>query len=588
MAHWDRGLQDRLNFLWIAFYAGSAILGVRLLHVQVIRNVYYARVAESNRTQIIHQGAPRGKITDRRGNVIVTNKPTFSLIYLPGETGDASRISGLAKSISKELHEDTETLLEKLKEAHQEETAIHLAENISLKTMFKLSELKTIYPGVDLIVEARRHYPNGATAGHLLGYMGRMDKRSWRRLRTSGYRVDSWIGKAGIERRYERQLKGIDGESRMEVDARGHLKRKIGESPWTPGANLRLTLDLKIQKAVEEGLRKSPSGMGGVVVLDPRNGAVLALASTPDYDPNVFLLPDWEKPKNFLKNLPEFNRAIQGTYSPGSTFKMLVGAAMFDLGIDPDDKVFCSGKFKLGRRVFRCLRKTGHGRVDWMRGITHSCNVYFYAMGLRATGANIERFSKMFGLGRKTGSRLKGEKAGNLFGPVARKSRKRGWYEGDTVNLSIGQGELLVTPLQMAVYAAALANRGTLWRPFVVSKIVYSDGTEEPAEKAEKNGVIDLSDNSWDLISDGMRSVITNGTGRRVNIPGIDVRGKTGTAQNPHGEDHAWFVAFAGREGEEPSLALAVLVQNGGHGSSAAGPIARKAIEAAFSSREDL
>ncbi|PCI36987.1 MAG: penicillin-binding protein 2 [Elusimicrobia bacterium] len=588
MAHWDRGLQDRLNFLWIACYVGSAILGVRLLHIQVIRNVYYARVAESNRTQIIHQSAPRGIITDRRGRVIVTSKPAFSLIYLPGETQDASRIAGLAKSLAKELREDSESLHEKLKEAHEEEAAIHLAENLPLKTMFKLSELKTIYPGVDLIVEARRYYPNGATAGHLLGYMGRMDKRSWRRLRAKGYRKDSWIGKTGLESKYERQLRGVDGESRMEVDAQGHLKRKIGESLWSPGANLHLTLDLEMQKAAEEGLRASPSGMGGVVVLDPRNGAILALASTPDYDPNLFLLSGNERPKDYLKNLPEFNRAIQGTYSPGSTFKMLVGVAMLESGVKPDEKVYCSGKFRLGRRSFACLKKTGHGPTDWMRGITQSCNVYFYTMGLRAKGANIERFSKMFGFGKKTGSGLKGEKGGNLFGPEARKSKKKGWYEGDTVNLSIGQGELLVTPIQMAVYAAALANRGTLWRPYVVSKIVYSDGTEEPAEKAEKAGVLDVSDDTWDLISKGMRSVVTNGTGRRVNIPGIDVRGKTGTAQNPLGEDHAWFVAFAGREGEEPSLALAVLVQFGGHGSSAAGPIARRIIETAFAPREDL
>ncbi len=582
MAHWDRGLQDRLNILWIACYAGSAILGVRLLHVQVIRNVYYARVAESNRTQIIHQSAPRGKITDRRGAVIVTNKPAFSLIYLPGETRDASRVAGLAKTLSKELHEDSEGLLKKLREAHEEETAIHLAENIPLKTMFKLSELKTIYPGVDLIVEARRYYPNGAIAGHLLGYMGRMDKSSWRRFRRDGYRIDSWIGKAGLERSYERQLRGIDGESRMEVDAQGHLKRKIGEAPWTPGANLRLTIDLNIQRAVEEGLRASPSGIGGAVVLDPRSGAILAIASTPSYDPNIFLLPDWERPKDHLKNLHEFNRAIQGTYSPGSTFKMLVGASMLESGIDSKDTIYCSGKFTLGRRTFRCLRKQGHGRVDWIGGITHSCNVYFYAMGLRTKGAVIERFSKMFGFGSKTGSGFKGEKSGNLFGPIARKARKRGWYEGDTVNLSIGQGELLATPIQMAVYVAAIANRGTLWRPFVVSQVIYPDGTEEPVQEKKKNSTVKLAETTWDHLQEGMRAVVTKGTGRRVNIPGIDVRGKTGTAENPLGEDHAWFVAFAGREGEEPTVALAILVQHGGHGSAAAGPIARKAIEAAF------
>lgn len=589
MAHWDRGLQDRLNLLWIACYAGAVLLGVRLLHVQVIRNVYYARVAESNRTQIIHQSAPRGKIFDRRGTVIATSKPAFSLIYLPGETRDATRLAGLAKSLSAELHEDDEELLERLKEAHQEETAIHLAENIPLETMFKLSELKTIYPGVDLIVEARRLYPNGAFAGHLLGYMGRMDKRSWKRLKSRGYRVDSWIGQAGLEQRFERRLRGIDGESRMEVDAQGHLKRKIGETPWKPGANLHLTLDWDIQKALEEGLRDSPSHMGGAVVLDPRDGAVLALASTPDYDPNLFLLPEWEKPKNLMKDLPEFNRAIQGTYPPGSTFKMLVGAAIFMSGkVDPTETVYCPGWFKLGRRTFRCWEKKGHGKVDWMRGISQSCDVYFYTMGLRAKGGLIEKLSKQFGFGRKTGIGLAGEYNGNLFGPKARAAVKRSWYEGDTVNLSIGQGELLATPLQMAVYVAALANRGTLWRPYVVSKVTYPDGTEEKPEAPRVTSTVELSTRTWNLIHDGMRLVVTGGTGRRVDIPGIEVYGKTGTSQNPHGEDHAWFVAYAGRKGEAPTVAVSVLVQNGGHGSTAAGPVARRAIEAAFAAREDL
>ncbi len=589
MAHWDRGLQDRLNLLWIACYAGAVLLGVRLLHVQVIRNVYYARVAESNRTQIIHQSAPRGKILDRRGAVIATSQPAFSLIYLPGETRDATRLVGLAKSLSEELHQDDEEILERLKEAHEEEAAIHLAENIPLDAMFKLSELKTIYPGVELIVEARRLYPDGAFAGHLLGYMGRMDKRSWKSLKSRGYRVDSWIGQAGLEQKFERRLRGIDGEIRMEVDAQGHLKRKIGETPWKPGANLHLTIDWNIQKALEAGLRDSPSRMGGAVVLDPRDGAILAIVSAPDYDPNLFLLPDWKKPKDLLKNLPEFNRAIQGTYPPGSTFKMLVGAAVFNSGkAAPSETVFCPGYFTLGRRTFKCWKKKGHGRMDWMRGITQSCDVYFYTMGLRAKGSLIEQYSRQFGFGRKTGIGLSGESSGNIFGPQARALRKRSWYEGDTVNLSIGQGELLATPIQMAVYVAALANRGTLWRPYVVSKVSYPNGSEERPEGPHSMGRVDLSSGTWDLIQAGMRSVVTSGTGHRVDIPGIEVYGKTGTSQNPHGEDHAWFVAYAGRNGESPTVAVSVLVQNGGHGSTAAGPVARRVIEAAFAVREDL
>ncbi|MFC1678880.1 penicillin-binding protein 2 [Elusimicrobiota bacterium] len=577
---------ERLNLLWIGCYCMGVILGVRLLHVQVIRNVYYSRVAESNRTQIIPQTAPRGRVYDRHGEVIATSRPAFSLIYLPGKARDTARLQGLAESLAVELHEERGDLLERLKEARREESAIHLAENLPLKAMFRLSELKSIYPGVDLIVEARRYYPKGAFAGHLLGYMGKMDKRSWRKLRARGYRVDSWIGQSGIEKDFEGQLRGRSGEIRMEVDAQGRLKRKLDQIPWKPGANVHLTIDARIQEAVEKGLRETPTGAGAAVVLDPRNGEVLALASIPEYDPNLFLLPEWDKAKDRLSALPEFNRAVSGAYAPGSTFKIVVGAAMLEeRKVHPKDSVFCRGGYRVGRRVFRCWEKKGHRRVDWLAGITHSCDVYFYQMGLRTGGELIEDYTKRFHLGVKTGIRMDGERKGNVFGPKEREAqvaRKGRWHDGDTANLSIGQGELLATPVQMAVLIAAVANRGTLWTPHFVSKIEYPDGTVIETPDPEPAGRVELRPDTWDRIREGLVSVVKNGTGRRVNVRELAVAGKTGTTQNPHGEDHGWFVAYAGREGEEPSLAVSVLAEHGEHGSSGAGPVVRRAIEAAF------
>ncbi len=578
----ERGLQhERLTLMWIAIYCGVAILAVRLLHVQVIRNVYYSRVAERNRTQLIPQAAPRGRIYDRNGVVIATNRPTFSLIYLPGETKDIGRLRVLARSLAGEVHQDEEAILGLLKEAQREESAIHLAENLPLKAMFKLSELKTIYPGVDLIVEARRHYPNKNLAAHLLGYMGRMNKRNWKKLRNRGYRVDSWIGISGIEKLFEDELRGVDGQIRMEVDAQGRLRRKLGHVPWRQGANVHLTLDTKIQMALEEGLRSSPTGVGGGVVIDPRNGEILAMASAPDFDPNLFLLPEWDEAKRALKNFPAFNRAISGTYAPGSTFKIVVGAAMFEEEkVDPEDKVYCPGWFRLGNRTFKCWEKRGHKKVDWMGGITHSCDVYFYTQGLVAGGRLIEAYAKKFGFGRSTRVGLSGEKGGNLFGPESRK--KRAWYRGDTVNQSIGQGGWLATPMQMAVIIAAVANEGVLWRPRFTDRIERGDGGIVYRQKPEVLGRLEFKAETWKLIHDGLFSVVKNGTGRRVNIRGLHVAGKTGTSQNPLGEDHAWFIAFAGKEGEAASVAVSVLVEHGGHGSSAAGPIARKVIETAF------
>lgn len=573
---------ERLDTLWFLTTLAVGLLGIRLVHMQVVRHGYYSEVAERQRTQIIAQTAPRGRIYDRNGDIVATNQPAFSLIFLPGKSQDPVRLVGLSESLARELHRDQGELLAKLREAAREESAIHLAENLPLKTMFKLSELKTLYPGVDLIVEARRFYPHGAFAGHLLGYMGKMDRRTWGRRKDKGYRIDSWIGRSGVESRYEDVLRGVDGEIRMEVDAQGRLRRRLEAVEWKVGGNVHLTINAHIQQAVEEALRASVSGEGAAVVLDPRNGEILALASVPDFDPNLLLLPDWDDGKKASATLPEFNRALQGTYAPASTFKVIMGGTLLqEKATRLDDRVFCPGHFTVGNRTFKCWEKKGHKSVDFMTAVAQSCDVYFYTMGLRVKGAAIERSERAFGFGNKTGIDLPGERFGNVFGPEARRARKRDWYDGDTVNLAIGQGELLVTPIQMAVVAAAVANSGTLWKPRYIARLERRGGPPETLE-SEVNGRVDFRPEVWQSMRDAMVGVVQKGTGQRVNIPGLVIGGKTGTAQNPLGEDHAWFIAYAGRPGEEPSLALAVLIQHGGHGSSAAGPVARKAIEAAF------
>ncbi|MBI4425628.1 MAG: penicillin-binding protein 2 [Elusimicrobia bacterium] len=574
-------LYDRLDALWGLCYIGVAILGLRLLQLQVVQNVQYARAAERNRTQIIRQTAPRGRIYGRNGEEIATNQAAFSLIYMPDKAGDEKYLHSLAEDLAPLLKADPDDLLETLRRAVREESAIRLAENLPPKTMFKLSELKTIYPGVDLIVEARRHYPFGASAAHLLGYLGKMDDRSWRELKGKGYRVDSRIGKAGLEKIFERELRGVDGGIRMEVDAQGRLKRVLEKIDWQPGSNLYLTIDAKLQRVAEEALRKSPSGEGAAVVIDPRTGGLLVLASVPDFDPNQFLLPESTVD---VKQLPEFNLATQGAFAPGSIFKIITGAAMLNEGkVDPADTVFCPGAFYLGTHRFGCWEKKGHKVMNWLNGLAFSCDVYFYRMGLRAGGDTIEKYQKMFGLGQRTRVGLPSEKRGNVFGPEARRARGLHWHDGDTCNLAIGQGELLVTPLQMALAMAAVANRGTLWRPHFLSRIEYVDRRRpEYRQKPEELGKVDLKPRTWELLHEALTQVVKSGTGGRLFTPGLEIAGKTGTAQNPRGEDHAWFVAYAGRPGQAPELALAVLAQHGGHGSDAAGPIAKKIIHSYF------
>jgi penicillin-binding protein 2 len=307
------------------------------------------------------------------------------------------------------------------------------------------------------------------------------------------------------------------------------------------------------------------------------------MSSQPDFDPNAFLSTDPNEVKNTVNELSEFNNAISGAYPPGSTFKPIVGlAALSEGSVRAGDTVFCPGHFELGGRTFLCWDHKGHKNVSWLMGLALSCDVYFYKLGLRAGGERIERFARAFGLGQRTNIPLKNEKAGHLFGPETRKKTGKGWYDGDTLNLAIGQGELTVTPLQMAIAAAALANRGSVWRPRYTQKIVYSDGRPDYVQKPERLGVVQAREEAWDEVQRGLEVVVSSGTGGGVRIPGLIVAGKTGTAQNPHGEDHAWFITYAAKPGEPASIAIAVLVENGGHGGTTAAPVARRMILAHF------
>ncbi len=577
------GPRERLEVLWWVVAAAGAALGLRLAQLQILDSAEYRAMAERNASQMIYQAAPRGRIYDRAGIPLATNQPSFSLIFLPGKGKARQDLEPLARELGRQLGRDPQELLETLEEAEREQSAARLAENLPTATMFQLSELKTLYPGVDLITEARRYYPFGRFASHLIGFMGKMNPREWRERKTKGYRADSRIGKMGLESAFEEELRGRDGGIQMEVDAQGRLKRMLGQIPWEAGSNIHLTIDAAVQKAADEGLRKSVTGRGAAVAIDPRTGEILAMSSQPDFDPNALLSTDPEEVKRTSHDLPEFNNAIAGAYPPGSTFKPIVGLAALSEGrIRANDAFFCPGYFKLGDHVFHCWDHKGHGRVSWLMGLAQSCDVYFYNVGLKTGGALIERYARAFGLGQRTNIALRGEKGGHLFGPETRRKSGKGWYDGDTLNLAIGQGELTVTPLQLAVAAAALANRGTVWRPHYTQKIAYVDGRPDFVQKPERLGQVYATDAAWDLVQKGMEVVISSGTGYPAKIPGLVVSGKTGTAQNPHGQDHAWFIAYAARPGETPSIAIAVLVENGGHGGVTAAPVAKKMILAHF------
>ncbi|MDD2772613.1 MAG: penicillin-binding protein 2 [Elusimicrobiales bacterium] len=577
--------RERLEQLRLLAYVVCSVIGFRLVDIQLLRHDYYRRAAEKNRTLIIHQNAPRGRIVTRDNVALAANEPSFSLIYLPGRFKDPEYLKRLAKDFASRLGMDDDDLLAALQRSFDNGTPARLAENLSTRSMFAFSELKTLYPGVDLVVETKRYYPFGHFASHLIGYMGRIDAKEWPALRKEGaYRVESKIGRSGIEKRFESKLKGRDGGLYLEVDYRGKLHRVLQSEPWISGSDVRLTLDFQAQKAAEEGLKNSLTQKGAVVAINPQNGALLALASSPDFDPNMFVVySDTRAAAAPLKVLPEYNLAIQGLYAPGSVFKIITASAILESGlISPKDTYFCPGYYNTGNRVFKCWDKKGHGKVNFLKAITNSCDVYFYNAGLKVGPALIEQYEREFRLGMKTGVPMVGEKEGYIFGPSRRGNLKSYWFIGDTLNLSIGQGELLVTPIQMAQVIAAVANGGIFWRPRYVDRITDPYGREISRSNDELLGTVKLKPESWRLLREALKNVVDEGTGVQSKIKGLEIYGKTGTAQNPQGGDNAWFVAYAQVPGRKPEVAVAVLVQHGQHGASAATPIARDVIAAAL------
>ena len=581
--------QERLDLVWALSYGLTLLFLLRLVNLQLLNTAHYREIAEKNRTQVIAQSAPRGRIFSNDEVAIATSRPSFSLIYFPEQAKPGPELDKMASALSKRLDMSYEDLRGSLYRAASREKPLRLAENLPAKTMLALSELKAVYPGINIIVEARRHYPFGAYLSHLVGYTGKMDARDWNRLSNDkNYSMDSRLGKAGLEKIYEKELKGKDGGIYLEVDYRGRVNRVLESRKWVPGSDIFLTIDSKAQQAAEDGLEKSVSGKGAVVALDPRNGALLAFVSMPDYDPNQFVVSGDEKEKLAPgKTLAEFNVALQGSYPPGSIFKIVTSAAILESGrVKPEETFNCPGYYDAGSRVFKCWDKRGHGRVDFLTGLTKSCDVYYYNAGQRAGALNIEKYARAFRLGQTSGIALPDEKKGNVFGPGPRAAKKSYWFIGDTLNLAIGQGETLMTPMQAAEMIASVANGGIFYRPYYVDRIVRSDGQETFRGKPEELSRVLLKDSTWQLIREGLHNVVQEGTGQMAKINGAEMFGKTGTAQNPQGKDHAWFVAYASVDNQPPKVAVAVLVEHGLHGASAAAPIAKAVIEAIL--RKDL
>ncbi len=580
-------LHRRLNARVVMglYFAMSAIIVVRLVAMQVFSTSYYRQASLANSARIVPIRAPRGQIYDRNGETIVRNRPSYSLYVLPYRIADTTSTAGkLAEILGMDRDYITSLEIEARGEKYR---PIRLRRDIDFKTLSIIEEHSLEFPGVVFQSEMTRQYPERGFGSHFLGHIGEVSEKELEQY--PDYQKGDLIGKKGLEKYYDSYLRGRDGLSYLEVTARGQvLGRYPGKEDIPPisGATLNLNIDWPLQQLADRIL--DSAGQGGIVIIDVNNGGVLTLASSPEFDANLFsgfMTPQtWSQIAEDPRH-PLLNRAIQATYPPGSTMKVFTAAMglYFDkidaqTSFDP-----CRGQKRFGNRVFKCWRPSGHGRLTLHEAIVQSCDIYFYQLGLLCGIESWEKFMPMCRFGIPTGIDIPGEKSGNSPSVKYYDNRygKDGWTKTFVINLAIGQGEMLVTPLQMAVLYAALANGGIVYKPRLVNSIVdaYGNRTDFPPQVVAK---LPIKDEDLRLIVGAMIGVTEEwgGTARIVQIPGISIAGKTGTAQNPHGNDHAWFICFA--PVDKPEIAISIIVENAGHGGSVAAPLARILLEHYF------
>lgn len=598
----------RRRFLISSFIVGGIffVLALRLWYLQILGVDHYRELSERNRIRYVAIDAPRGAIFDRNGSLLVDNRPAFTVSVLRQEVDDREQ---LFHSLAKLLEVDEELLEKRWLEGKNlpRYRPLPLLQDIGRQAMEKVQENSVDLPGLLVEVKPFRSYPHGEMAAHLFGYLGEVDVEDLRQTEFPSYRSGEMVGKTALERLYEERLRGTAGQKRIEVNVRGRELRQVTTRNPLPGQRLYLTIDAKLQQAAEEAMGDNA---GAVVALDVSNGEILAFVSRPTFDPALFARGvSSEEWRELIDNPlhPMTNKVLRGQYPPGSTFKMAVALAAMESGtVTPSTKFQCDGSIKLGSYEYRCWKKGGHGSVDLHTAIKESCDVWFYRAGLEAGIDRIASAAQRLGLGELTGFPFGGERPGMI--PTQEWKKKRfgtNWYDGETVISAIGQGFVLATPLQLASMTAALANGGTVWRPQIVQKVVDLEGDTDWISKPEK-----LTETAWPAeslkaVQKGMESVVNDvgGTAWRSRMEAIRFAGKTGTAQvvrrksdeeekEQEGDeipyqyrDHALFVSYA--PAKNPQIAVAVVVEHGGHGSSVAAPIARAVYEAYFSEGKD-
>ena len=566
-----------LRILAIVLLGGILI---RLGYLQLYQGERYLRQSEDNRLRVVDTNPVRGLIYDRRGRIIVENTPSYSIVSAPVSILNNPQTLALMREIFNEGEDnDWETTARKYIDSRPE---IKLKRDIEFASLAAVEANGYFLPGISVKVESKRLYPY-RTAVHIIGYLGEISLSEL--FQYKGFTAGDIVGKKGIEKSYNTQLFGRRGCYVVEVNASGQAIRRIqgGDNiPSVNGSNIHLTIDLELQMLAEELLAGK---QGALVAIDPNNGDILAMASAPDYDPVVFSgvisREDWESLINH-PGKPLLNRCIQGTYPPGSTIKMAILAAALEEGLTtPERRIFCPGHMQLGKRTFGCWKEGGHGQVNLLMSIEQSCDVYFYQLGLDLGIDKMAEYLKKFGFGAATGIDIENELNG-LVPDSSYMNRCYGegkWTKGHLLNIAIGQGDLLATPLQLVVYCAAFANGGKIVVPHLLKGIVYHNPDKWKGYKPSYDKIEGVSAMTFDLIRRGMYDVVQgeHGTAFWLMNPDFTVAGKTGTAQNPQGDDHAFFIGFAPYD--NPVIAVCAVVEHGEHGSTTAAPMVMRIIE---------
>ena len=559
------------------------ILIVRVGYLQLYDGEYYSRLADGNRIRIIPSVAPRGTFFDRNGQLLVTNRPGFAVSLLPLSEPNPEVIV----KISKLLNVPVEDIQKKI-DAHVGFDPIRIKTDITPDVVTIIEEQKNEYPGVVIEVQPIRNYILMQEGAHTFGYVSEISDEELERKKSEGYKSGDMIGKFGLEKVYDKEVRGENGGEQVEVDVQGKPVQILGKKEPRPGYDLILTIDKDLQTAAEQAvdsmLAQIHANAAAAVVLNPQNGEVLAMVSRPAFDPNLFAHGISEKDWNAINTNPYHpmdNKTITGEYPPGSTFKIVTGTAALAAGkVTPNEQIFDSGTHWLipkGNAGGEAL-----GWLNFRSAMAHSDNVYFYEMGNRLGVDLLGHYAKMFGLGEVTGIDLPYESPGLVASKEYKmKVYEEDWYISETFDAAIGQGFNLVTPLQAAMVMGEIAANGNRFKPHLVKKIVTQDGEVIKDIQPEIAGKLDVDPSIIQLVQDGLHEVTISGTAAR-NFSGFPyaVAGKTGTAENPQGRDHGWFVGYG--TFDNPTVCVAVIVENGGYGATSAVPIGKQILEAAF------